>query len=495
MVNLLEPATTTAITVGTVPNPDIRVALKQLKARAATYARFCNYYDGDQPLTFESQTYRENFSRRVASFQENVCPAVVNSISDRLRITGWEVEDTDVAPATPDEETDPADAEATAAAVWNLWTRDRMSIRAGEVHKTASKCGDAYVIVWPDPNGRPRVYPQDPGSMTVKYDADLVAIAWGAKFWLEERARGKVGRMNLYYANRIEKYETLTTVRSGFPGDNVSWQPATVEPGDAPVLANKWGIVPVFHFASNADIASFGESDLKDVLPLQDALNKATADMLVGMEFAALPQRWATGLQVQLNPLTGKPESSNWVPGVQHVWTGGDDTKFGEFSAADLTQLLEVQRRFKDGVADVSGVPAHYLRMNPTAWPSGESLKTAEARFITKITDRQDAYGAVWSDVMSLVLIMNGTPLTQGIAPLWTNASPRSDLDMAQTAVLKKQFGVSNEQLQREMGYSEEQIENMAQESAAASDAQAERDAQALNRSVFPMPTVPPAAA
>jgi hypothetical protein len=52
------------------------------------------------------------------------------------------------------------------------------------------------------------------------------------------------------------------------------------------------------------------------------------------------------------------------------------------------------------------------------------------------------------------------------LSALWKDPAPRSEVDQANVAVLKSQIGVSRQQLQREMGYSEDEIARMAEESA-----------------------------
>lgn len=435
------------------------VALLQLRQRGAMYRRFCEYYDGEQPLTYVTEKYRDAFAKMVAAYAENMCPAVVDSFADRLIVLGFEVQGGGE-----------ANTEAAAPA-WELWNANRMDRKSGEVHQEVSKNGDAYVIVWPNPEtGEVRFYPQKAEWMTVKYGEED-AVAWAAKWWLED---DKTGRLNLYFPDVIRKYRTINKVRSG---SGFATKGSAMEEMTADAITNPYGRVPVFHFANNSGVGEFGKSDLKDVLPIQDALNKATADMLVGMEFQAFPQRWATGLTPEFDS-TGRPKPL-FVPGVDRVWTSQDkDVHFGQFEAASLEGMLKAQDKFLLAIARVSGVPTHYMMINPSDFPSGESLKTAEARFVAKIRDRQVAFGNVWEDAVAFALEVQGAAPSTQLSVLWQDASPRSDKEMAETANLKKTFGISDQQLQREVGYSEEQIKAMAAEKDAAAEASTERQAR-----------------
>ncbi len=228
--------------------------------------------------------------------------------------------------------------------------------------------------------------------------------------------------------------------------------------------------MPVFHFANNAGLGKFGKSELADVIPLQDALNKSITDMLVAMEYVALPQRWATGLEVDIDPIPGKPRVP-FTPGVERIWTVGDENvRFGQFDAANLQQFLGVSNDFRAEIARVSGTPFHYLMLEQGAWPSGEAMKTAEARFLAKVQDRMASFGNSWEDVMRLALRMKG--LGEGrLSTQWKDPAPKSEKEHVDSLLVKQQLGVPQEQLWREAGYSDEDIEAMKEQAQAGAGA------------------------
>lgn len=478
-------------------------ALKALRKRRRYTRPYVEYYQGDQPLTYSSQKYSDYFKQMVARYHENICPAVIDAITDRLQVTGIVLESLtgdeqietpipDEDPPTPPAPGKPQDLEAMMEAIppapikptadplasqlWAIWRTNRMTRRAGRVHKEATKLGDAFVIVWEDPEiaNSPRIWTQDSRMIHVHYDPETEAIDWAAKFWIAEDGRA---RCNLYFRDRISKYQTQNPVRpvDGLPGDKVAWTSAG---GDS---ANPHDRVPVFHFANDADLAEYGDSELRDVLPVQDALNKSVADMLVAMEFAAYPQRWATGMSSEVDPVTGR-DKEDFKPGIDRLWRTADElAKFGEFTPADLSKFIEVKNSFKAAAADVVGIPAHYMQMTPGAWPSGESLKTSEARFVAKVIDRQSSFGQTWSEVMAFAAAIAGIELDRQIEITWKDASPRSDLDAVLIAQGKLAVGVSQEQNQRELGYTEEEIARMRSETQMKAQADTELKLQELN--------------
>lgn len=431
---------------------DLAWALKTLAARQAAYTLASDYYNGQHRLAFATSKFRQAFGALFQELADNVCGIVVDAMADRLQIEGIE---------SPQTEGDGAATEA-----WELWEAQRLPRLAGEVHQEALVCGDAYLIIWPAPDGsHPVFYPNRASAMTVAYDPDLPGrIVRAAKAWLLEDGRC---RLTLYYPDRIEKFVTRNRTQGGLPSRPTGFVPFDVE-GEAWPLPNPYGQVPVFHFGNNAPVGGFGRSELHNVIPLQDALNKAVADMLVAMEFQALPQRWATGLEVPLDPATGKPMADVFKTGPGQVWaTAAADTKFGEFDAANLTQFLEVQEKFRVEIARISGTPLHHMFLTGGTLPSGEALKTAEERFVRKLLDRHIAFGDVWEEALRFALRI-AQPMRE-VAPLrlaWLDPVPRGEKEHLETLEIKQRLQVPQRQIWREVPYSDEEIDKMQEEQA-----------------------------
>jgi hypothetical protein len=425
---------------------DLKAILKALAARQDGYRLAADYYAGAHQLSFATAKFRSTFGSLFSAFADNLSAAVVDAVADRLQVTGFDVE---------------GEGQAAGDDAWALWRQARLPRVAGQVHQEALTSGDAYLIVWPDAEGQVVFYPQAAASTTVTYDADHPGrILRAAKWWRTEDGRV---RLTVYYPDRIEKYVTASKVSGGLPTNPRTFLPFEVD-GEAWPLANVYEQVPVFHFATNGPIGGFGTSELRDVIPLQNALNKAVMDMLVAMEFVAFRQRWATGLEVPTDPTTGKPSSVPFEPGVDRIWaTAGENVRFGTFEASDLTQFLEVQREFRLEIARVSRTPVHYLLMQGQM-PSGESLKTAEEPFVR---DRQLAFGDVWEAVMAFALRVQGQALLSQLEALWEDPAPRAEKEHLESLKIKAELGVSENQIWTEMGYTEDQVKRIRTERAS----------------------------
>jgi hypothetical protein len=464
-----------------VANADLTWALGQFRneprSRLRNYALARDYYEGRHRMAFATGQFQTTFGELFQAVSDNLCPAVVDSLVDRLEIIGFSSSSSSGPSSDPraGEQAPPAEEDPVARAAWDFWRRNRMDVRAPEVHREALLTGDGFAIVWPDPNdaNRAHVWPQYAHQMAVEYDADVAGqISRAAKLWRDQASKRL--RLNLYFADRIEKYEsraefqTLQPAKDTPPGSLVvdAWNNPGRDLRLVDRVDNVYGRVPVFHFP-NKRIFTYGAGgELGVVYPLQDALNKFTCDMLVAGEFAAFPQRWVTGLEVGDIDEEGRPKRPPFNYGVDKLlYTESADSAFGNFQAADLKQFLEVLENFRAEIARVSGTPLHYLFITRGDFPSGEAMKSAEARFTKKLRDRQTWFGNVWEDLVAFALQIEGQELGESpLDAIWTNASPRSEKEIAETLLMKQKLGVTQRQIFKEMGYSDREIETMLAE-------------------------------
>lgn len=433
-------------------NRDIETALKQFKASADGYAKTDRYYRGDHDLKFATDKFKNAFGSLFREFALNLCPAVVDAVRDKLIVTEFRVED---------------GGEKLADEAWKIWQANRMGKRSGEVHKEAVKNGDAYAIVWPDAAGKVTIYPNRAASCTVIYDEETPGkISWAAKQW---RTSDNRLRLNLYYPDRIERYVTKAksdAIAAMLP-DAKEFLPAD----DQPIVANPYGIVPVFHFANNSDLGMPGISELASAIPVQDALNKSVLDMLVAMEFASYRQRWASGIEIEYDEETGKPIPP-FTAGIERLWTTENpEAKFGDFEAANLEQFLSVKESFRIDLACVTGTPIWYFMQAKGDFPSGEALRKSETRFTNKVRDRQEAFGQVWEDVMAFALMVENKGSDIRLFAEWEEPAPLSEREELENLLVKKELGISDEQALIEAGYGENDVSRMLAENQAKRDA------------------------
>ena len=448
-------------------NIHIEQALHNFRTNGARYQRFDRYYNGDHDLAFASAKFENTFGSLFREFALNLCPAVCDAVADKLKIEGFSVSSPRVSKGARDDEGALTDVPATdtAAELDTIWHRNRMDARAGEVHREALKNGDAYVIVWPDADGNVAIFPNSAANCMVEYDEEQPEkIVSAAKFW---RTSDKHTRLNLFYPDRIERYITskphegvLPDARDFIP---VQSPKSKVQSEDADptrpwtldiepwTIENPYGVVPVFHFANNASIGTFGRSELENAIPIQDGMNKSVLDMLVAMEFASFRQRWVAGIEVDYD--TEGNVVAPFKNGIENLWISGNEgARFGDFETVDLEQFLKVKDGFRIDIASVTGTPLYYLLPHGRGFASGEAMRKAESRFIAKVRDRQTAFGQVWADVMQFALRIEGKP-DVFLKTRWEDAARLSEKEELENLLLKKQLGLPSTEALSEAGY------------------------------------------
>lgn len=433
------------------------VAAANDQALAARYDRFAAYYDGDHDLSFASPKYETAFGRLFRDFSYNRCAAVVDAHADRLFVESFDCA----------EEADDAAEEAARL----IWRANRMDRRQDEVYTESLTMGDAYLLVWPDPEtGMPTLWPQRAREVRVRYSDETPGlVTMASKAWRTDDDRI---RLNVYLPDRIERWVTEGTRKPGQPLDArlfVPWQ----DDGAGPVVPNPWDAVPVFAFANNARTGEMGRSELRDVLPLQNALNKSLMDLMVTQEFAAFSQKVIIGIETDPDPYASadpvaaagnEAQLRNFALGVDRILTIADPAaKIAEFSAAALQQFTEVAEGWDTRISRTSKVPVHYLSLSGN-FPSGRALRTAEAPFVAKLEDRQRAFGNVWEDAMRLALRMAGMPTPdEEFSVVWRSAAPMAEEDSWDIVLQMVAAGIPVEvAVKEELGWDDDQVARLA---------------------------------
>jgi len=407
------------------------------------------YAAGYQPLAFLSPKAREALGDRLSRVAVNVPRLVVGSLAERLRVLGF----------TIDGETDEA--------LERDWQRAGMVQGHGALHREALTLGSAYALVWADANGNPTVTTESAHNVAVMRDPVTGDIVAAVKRW--KLPRGKGQRAVVMTPESVTTYAT-DVADSPTRG---TWSQVG-EPVDNPL-----GTPPVAAFVNAERLADVfpdewhhtaGRSEFADVMPLVDALNKLTADMLVTSESYARPRRWATGLEI-VEDDEGNPVDP--FAKADSTWQNEDpEGRFGQFSAADLGAYANATRIITQHISAVSALPQHYLGVigdNPT---SADAIRSAEASLVARALARQAMFTPAWGRVAALMrAIRTGEdPLAIRPLPVWDSAETRTPAQTADAVskLVAAQIIPVSEAL-RQLGYSPAEVERIR--SAARADA------------------------
>ena len=441
------------------------------------YQLYRRYLAGDHDLQFATEKFREAFGLIFKTFSYNLCETVVDAHADRMEITGFGSDDDDALKQRRIEAGDDPTETSRAQLMQDAWDANGMDHREGQIEADRFGLGDAYVIA-DFVDRAPVLWPAIPPEMRVAYsDQRPGHRTAAARLWGE----GNLWRLNVWTETGLVKYQAR---RSGKDDTAIPQKPEAFVPwegGENTIPNPVPGIVPVFHFANNARVNDYGVSELRNIIPLQNGLNKTVMDMLVAMEFAAFPQRVAIGIDDE-DPDT-QSAIRDLVTGVNRLitlqGTDGTNPSIAEFSAANIAQYLTVIQQFQQMIALVSKVPRNYFGDRTADAISGESKRMDESGFISKIEDRQRSDGQVWSELAAYVLTGMGHPTQPGeIRINWKPAAPMSTAEQLDAMIAKRTVGLPFEQILKEAGYEPDQIakimELKAQEDAAAVERQRE---------------------
>lgn len=415
-----------------------------------------DYYCGNQPLAFASEKFTKAFGNLFSGFADNWTQIVVDAVEERLNVEGFRLGD------------DPTGD----TAAWDMWQANQMDAQSQLAHTDALKLSRCYATVWfggdyPEINvesARQVICALKPGSRRERSAA--------LKKWLDDDGYLYA---NLYLPDRIYKFRSAkpppaSPTRYGTiqAGQAVRWQPRETT-GEAWPLVNPLGIVPVVPLVNRPSLLGVGESELAQVIPIQDSVNKLVADMLIASEYAAYRQRWATGLDIPRDPVTNEPIEP-FKHAVDRLWlanppkdnTGhpAGEVKFGEFEATDLNNYVQAIEMLVQHIASQTRTPPHYFYLNGQ-FPSGETIKSAETGLVAKARRKMRHFGESWEEVIRLGFMVagdNGKAEVTNSQTIWADPESRTESEHMDATVKLLALQVPLEALWERAGFTPQEI-------------------------------------
>jgi hypothetical protein len=414
--------------------------LGELAARQPYLQQMDDYYRGEHRLLFATARFRETFGSMFSAYADNWCDLVVDASAERLRVEGFRFGGDSGAPA---------DAEA-----WTIWQRNGLVADSDLAHTEAIKLGCAYALVGPDDAGKALIQIEPPTTAIVAYDPGTSRRRLaGLRAYCDEWG---VEHCVLYLPDSITWWRR--------EDEKQGWRP------DAGSGTNALGVVPLVPLANAPTLRERqGRSDVERVIPVQNAVNKLCCDMIVASEFAAFPQRWATGIEIPKDPDTNQPltgralAATGFLGGADRVWGVEEQTaKFGDFTVSDLGNYARAIEMLVQHIAAQTRTPPHYLLGASGNFPSGESLKATETGLVAKVRRKQLSLGEGWEEALRLAFTIEG-PRSKADAvaaeTIWANPESRSVAETTDAAVKMSSIGVPRPALWEFIGATPQQIE------------------------------------
>lgn len=413
---------------------DLTNAVQTILEKRDDYLLAESYYEGNTDEIHASAAVKRALRKSGDKFRVNFAKTPVEAVANRLEITGVTT----------------LSAKAKTV-VDQTWQHNDLELELTKIITKTLVYGDSYVFVWPDGDDV-EIYYNSPLSTVVVYDLENPRKpSFAAKLWPVELADGKERqRVNLYYADRIEKHISTS---ERLP---ITVKPSDFEPfidddtDDNGMLLNEFGQIPIFHLSTNDSkpehLAAYGP---------QDAITKLLITQMAAVEAYGFPTRWllqddekGPGL-ASLNDAHAHPEDALGV-GAGEEWDLRGYKQVGQFKAADPSPLISNYREYVRALAAVTETPLHYFENTHTN-VSGESLRAAEAPLVKKVRNRQLSIGTSLRKLFIFVLKLN--QIDEDVQLQWRQIESIDTSEQWSINKKKLDAGLPVEQILLEQGY------------------------------------------
>lgn len=429
--------------------------VEENKARGELVRLYREYYRGDHRLKMTPPMMRmmQITDRRTDRYNANYCSMVIDTMADRLTV-------------------ERIDADTPEGTDWaqRAMTLNRFDALQMRVREAALRDGECFVMSeWDEDRGRPRfarelTWDGETGIL-VRWDDARENIVAAAKVWMV--ADGSK-RVNIYTEDMVRRYAASDAELALIDEES------TIRDGQAPG-------VPLVRFAHKER----GVSELVNIIPLQDSLNRTLASMVMSAELTSFSVHFVKGFDPpgELTPgmfivamvtdeggqpllPDGKDEAAAYA-----AYTNAMSLE--RIEAGSLAEMISQAEFLIDQISTVSSTPLP----GGSANASGEALKQRDIRLLGKVTAAQVAYGNAWEDVLTLaarqqtLFATTAAPQVETWNARWKAAEIRNDKDVVEAADKLHTWGYKREALRMLsqsslLSLTEEDIDRMLAESA-----------------------------
>lgn len=477
-------ATLSPSTHDTVPNAEVQTVTMQrvaFKVGLSMYAieeqtimgmrvlRCRRYYDGEHDIPLSSEVMKQlDIKDRDDGMALNMMPSVVDTMADRCVVQAIEgIEDTadsteegtdsgtskvidttaELVSSVPAAPNVPKTPTINAATKWAQEVQDNndFDVIQGVVHTSTITDGNTYVLIeWDSVAKQARFYHElawdgQTGMLMVYKSRNSNEAYCAVKIWqIDEPSQGNslsiTTRMNVYYTDRCEKF-----ISRGFD----EFAPYTDDDSKGGVNGVfKYEFIdgmpigiPVVHFR-NGGRNNYGVSELRNVIPVQNALNRFHYDAIVAASLTAFPIYKQFGFTRDTDSV--KPGMIVKIEGE----IGKDQfVDFTKLDGSDISPITNVIATEKQNIFEISRTPDPGLSSGSGSNKSGEYLKQLEVGLIGKVHKFTTRAGSSWEQVFAMAHKLQqayGTlkpPPYKRFVCRWKDPEVRNNTDVVTNAV------------------------------------------------------------
>jgi hypothetical protein len=247
-------------------------------------------------------------------------------------------------------------------------------------------------------------------------------------------------RINVYHDNRIERF--ISGAEGGmrpFDADGreavLAWTMDGTEGGE-PIG------VPVIHFRNRGSSANnFGISELENVKPIQDVLNRTMYSMVSTAELTAFPIRLLVGAALPsagISPATifeFKGDTATGYASNEASQKAMAAIRMEQLSAGEIVPFVQQADWAISQMLAITSTPV----AGGSEAVSGESLKQREIKLIGKVNRFETQNGNSWEDAVSMAARVGtafsvpNTPVIEGsLDAKWADSEIRNDRELVE---------------------------------------------------------------
>ena len=435
----------------------LRFLSGKLDAQQHHLYRFDSYYEGTQPLQFMAPEVAAQVGNRLSPLVINWPRTIVDSVQRRCYVEGFRLSD--------------GPADAGLLSIWQANDLDESS-PLGQIDALVH--GRAFMSVWSADDGSPRVRFESAHQVAVDFDPQTGEVRAALKRWSD----GDHIYATLFEPDRVTKW---------YAHDGADWR--MVE-----TLSNPLGAVPIVPLVNRPRLLNRdGQSELTDVMPVADAVNKLATDMLIASEFSATKRRWATGIQIPNGPDRERLQAevaTHWDNATKgKTWLAGEGVNFGQFDEASLTNFVDAIVLLTGQIAAIAGLPPHYLGIKGDNPASADAIRSAESTLVERAREKHQAWGGSYERTMRFAVAVrdgityaDAAAALSGMETIWRDPETETVAQAADAAVKLTQGDrpiIDIDQAREDLGYSPLQIERMNQRAAESAAVAATSDVRA----------------
>lgn len=462
--------------------PSLHDRIEEERAAASPDAKdlrdFRAYYRGRQRSTLTRDQGRILRGLLGHLLAHNLCQKIINNRASRHELLRWQVED-----------------ETVAAFLQDLWVRNSVAALQADAAIAMLRDGNhAIALRWKrnsDQPGDGRVtlhrerWWDGKTGVWISY-ADDGQPLYAVKDWTEGVGAAAVERRVVWYPDHLERY-----IRQGdgwraypLPGEpengRVPWERRNGAPLGIPVIGFPNG---------SDDDTPYGASLLDGgVLGLQDEVNDIQRDITAAARLTGYQMYTATGTEPEVDD-SGKPLPLKVGPG-QTLQSANPQARYGVLPAGPMDPLKGALMTKIEAICSVTDTPLHIITGE---WPSGAALLRAEMPQVSAVSRMNKTAGPRWGSVAHSSTEMQNTfgageQLDEDslITAVWAPPERLDALTQAEVAAARLEIGTDRQGL-RELGFTEQEIDNIVEERTSSATTATDTFAAAFNRGGAPL--------